>query len=164
MLAPETKPTDATAARTRSSNARRYIAPVRHFVLPCHTNREAEARYGETIAKFLARTKLATRAGKEAWSFALPTICVVNGQPLSQRHWRRRRIRAGDGPAIADALGLGSQTQRIPLIVVNSHIGKIARRPAPSWSHVDASVSMPVVFSEARIPEICQCNCLRNSR
>jgi len=94
-LAPEAKLNTArTAARARP-NARRYITPIRHIVMPCHINRAAEARYGDTIATFLARTKWAKRIGK-MWSFDLPTICVVNGQPVLQRLWRRFHIKSND--------------------------------------------------------------------
>jgi hypothetical protein len=50
----------------------------------------------ETIGGFLNRTQWARRDSKGPWAFPLPTICVVNGQPVLQREWKRRRIRAAD--------------------------------------------------------------------
>jgi hypothetical protein len=77
------------------SYARRPIQPVRHVTLPFATSAQVQPEPGETIATFLERTGWASRVGK-LFAFALPTICVVNGQPLLQRQWKRRRIKPGD--------------------------------------------------------------------
>ena len=78
-----------------ATSARRPIVPVRHVTLPFHVTTGVDHLPGETIAAFLARTGSAVKIGK-LWSFKLPTVCVVNGAPLLQRFWKRRRIKAGD--------------------------------------------------------------------
>lgn len=87
----------AAARRRRAGTARRSLprAPVRHVTLPCHTVGQAEPLPGETIGAFVDRVGWAKRDGAR-WSFRLPTICVVNGAPVLQRQWKRRRIKARD--------------------------------------------------------------------
>ena len=74
-------------------------AAVVHVALPGHELRRAPARARETIARFLERT---------GWAFRLPTICVVNGEPVLRRDWRKVRIRAADNVAfVSRPLGGG---------------------------------------------------------
>ena len=75
-----------------------------HYVLPGHELGRAEACVGEHIGEFLERVGWAWHSkvdGRRRWLFRLPTVCVVNGQYLLQRHWRRRRIKASDCIAFA---------------------------------------------------------------
>ncbi|MGD9921911.1 MAG: host specificity factor TipJ family phage tail protein [Pseudorhodoplanes sp.] len=84
-------------ARRRASDAARLA--VRHLVMPGHEIARIEAGEGERIGDILLRAGWAERrriGARRAWSFRLPTICVVNGAPLLQRHWTRRRLRPGD--------------------------------------------------------------------
>jgi acetyltransferase-like isoleucine patch superfamily enzyme len=62
-------------------------AVVRHLVFPCHETKRADARRRETIHSFLIRAN---------WTFALPTICAVNGAPVLRRNWKRVRIKVTD--------------------------------------------------------------------
>lgn len=71
-------------------------ASVRHIVQPGHVVAQAPARRRETIAGFLRRTKWSRHSKRYGWQFTIPTICVVNGEPVLQKHWRTTRIRAGD--------------------------------------------------------------------
>src|SRR5262245_46820045 len=85
-VAGETAPTARTSRRaaSRSENAR---TAIHHITLPFALTAQAEPLPGERVAGFLERV---------GWRFQLPTICVVNGQPLLRRQWKRRRIRATD--------------------------------------------------------------------
>ena len=85
-----------TAARRRLASAAVLRAHARHFVLPGQLIAYKPCRRGETIAGFLRRTKWSRHSKRCGWQFTLPTICVVNGQPVLQKHWRTTRIRAGD--------------------------------------------------------------------
>lgn len=79
---------------TRRTAERRPLPDIRHIVMPFAVTASAKPEHGETIGAFLERTRWATR-GKR-WHFKLPTVCVVNGQPVPQRYWRRRRIKTTD--------------------------------------------------------------------
>lgn len=68
---------------------------ILHYVMPGYCVASAEARPRETIGGFLRRNGWAKHTKKYGWEFRLPTICVVNGEPLLRAEWRRR-IRAGD--------------------------------------------------------------------
>lgn len=90
-----------TSARKSLPTRKRVAAaiPVRHITLPFHSTGQADPLPNETIGAFITRNGWATRVkiGRaRRWSFALPTICVVNGQPVLQRLWSRLRIRPGD--------------------------------------------------------------------
>lgn len=72
---------------------------VSQVVIPGHEVRSADAAIGERIGDVLVREGWSRRDkidGRLRWTFRLPTICVVNGRPLAQRQWLRRRVRAGD--------------------------------------------------------------------
>jgi len=72
---------------------------VEHIILPCFVAKTLDPLPGDTIGTFITRNRLATRVkiGRcKKWSFQLPTVCVINGQPVLQRHWQRRRIKPGD--------------------------------------------------------------------
>lgn len=73
---------------------------------------EAAPKPRETIAGFLRRTGWSRRnARRRAWEWRLPTICVVDGVPLLQSEWRRRRIRTGDRVEFwSRPLGSGQQS------------------------------------------------------
>lgn len=77
------------------ASSRRPVPTVRHIVLPFVITATVPTEPGERIVDFIARSGWATLVGRK-WSFRLPTICVVNGEPVLQRNWRRRRIRPGD--------------------------------------------------------------------
>lgn len=64
------------------------MATVVHILLPGQEVGRAESRARETVAGFLRRTGWKTDI--------LPTICVINDQPIMRADWRRRRIRAAD--------------------------------------------------------------------
>jgi hypothetical protein len=75
------------------------MTAIVHYVLPGHELGRAESRVGERIGEFLERVGWARRVkieGRWRWMFRLPTVCVVHGQYLLQRHWKRRRIKPGD--------------------------------------------------------------------
>ena len=87
------------------SRARRKIdagvarIKIRNFVLPGHEARSAEAIAGERVGDFLLRAGWSKRVrinGKMRWTFRIPTVCSLNGDPLPQRQWLRRRIKPGD--------------------------------------------------------------------
>lgn len=89
--------TSDRARRRRGGDAVRV--PVRHLVLPGHETARVEAQAGERIGAVLLRAGWAERRAigrRKVWSFRLPTILVLNGEPVLQRHWLRRRLRAGD--------------------------------------------------------------------
>lgn len=70
---------------------------VLHMDLPGMLRRHAERRPDETIAQFLRRTKWAVKHKDTGWQFSkLPTICVINGQPVLQSEWKRRRMSESD--------------------------------------------------------------------
>jgi hypothetical protein len=72
---------------------------VQHIILPCFVARSLDPLPGDTIGEFVLRNQLASRVkvGRcKKWSFQLPTVCVINGEPILQRHWKRRRIKPGD--------------------------------------------------------------------
>lgn len=62
---------------------------VQHVVAPGALARQAMARAGESVAKFLKRNR---------WRFDLDTILVINGRPVLRRDdgWKLRRIQPGD--------------------------------------------------------------------
>jgi len=65
------------------------------LVAPGYEQARAEALAGERISEFLARVKWAAPNGRR-WLFKLPTICIINGAPVLQRQWLRRRIKPND--------------------------------------------------------------------
>jgi hypothetical protein len=80
---------DGTSARVRISNV----------IISGHEEKSADAIAGERIADFLIRhgwSRQQKISGKLRWLWRIPTICVVNGVPLLQRQWKRRRIHADD--------------------------------------------------------------------
>lgn len=77
----------------------RTVRPVRHLLLPFEEVGRIEPLPGETIQALLLRTGWGTRVRdgrRMRWAFRLPTICVVDGQPVRQREWKRRRIKPGN--------------------------------------------------------------------
>ncbi len=62
---------------------------VQHVVAPGALARQAMARAGESVAKFLKRHR---------WRFDLDTILVINGRPVLRRDdgWKTRRFAPGD--------------------------------------------------------------------
>lgn len=75
------------------------MTAIVHYVLPGHEVGRAAPRVGERIGEFLERVGWARRAkvdGRLRWLFRLPTVCVVNGEYLLQRYWRRRHIKPSD--------------------------------------------------------------------
>jgi len=85
-----------TSARRPLASASVLRTSVRHIVLPGQVIAVTPSRRRETIAGFLRRTKWSRHSKRYGWQFTLPTICVVNGSPVLQKHWRTTRIRAGD--------------------------------------------------------------------
>lgn len=85
-----------TTARRRLASAAVLRTSVRHIVLPGQVIAVTPSRRRETIAGFLRRTKWSRHSKRYGWQFRLPTICVVNGQPVLRKLWRTTRIRAGD--------------------------------------------------------------------
>jgi len=85
-----------TTARRRLAHAAVLRASVRHIVLPGQVIAVTPSRRRETIAGFLRRTQWSRHSKRYGWQFTLPTICLVNGAPVLQKHWRTTRIRAGD--------------------------------------------------------------------
>jgi hypothetical protein len=74
-------------------------APVLHYCLPGHELARATPIIGERIGEFLARSGWATRRkikGRWRYCFKLPTVCLINGEYVLQRQWRRRRIASSD--------------------------------------------------------------------
>jgi hypothetical protein len=74
-------------------------APVLHYCLPGHELARAVPIVGERIGEFLARSGWATRRkikGRWRYCFRLPTVCLINGEYVLQRQWRRRRITSSD--------------------------------------------------------------------
>jgi hypothetical protein len=74
-------------------------APVLHYCLPGHELARATPIVGERIGEFLARSGWATRRkinGRWRYCFKLPTVCLINGEYVLQRQWRRRRITSSD--------------------------------------------------------------------
>jgi sulfur carrier protein ThiS len=60
---------------------------VEHTILPGYERARFAAMPGETIANMLERSE---------WSFALPTICVLNGQPVLRGRWEETIILPSD--------------------------------------------------------------------
>lgn len=60
---------------------------VEHVMLPGYTQAVALARPRETVAGFLKRA---------GWRFTLPTILIINGQPVLRSLWRKTRIKNSD--------------------------------------------------------------------
>jgi hypothetical protein len=95
---PKSRRPQASASAARRPLPRTPL-PIRHVTLPFAETGRADALPGETIGAFVERQRWAKRIkiGRTLrYSFPLPTVCVVNGQPLLQREWKRRRIKAGD--------------------------------------------------------------------
>jgi hypothetical protein len=80
----------------RSENARVRVSRV---VLPGHEIEAVEAGAGERISELLLRTGWSREEkvnDRRRWVWAIPTICLINGRPVLQRHWKRRRLKASD--------------------------------------------------------------------
>ena len=75
-------------------------AVIRHLMMPGHEVARAFPLANERIASFLARNEWSKRVqcadGKCRWTWKLPTVCLVNGEFVFQRAWKRRRIKATD--------------------------------------------------------------------
>lgn len=87
---------DGSRRKVASDSAR---VRVQHVVIPGHEAKSAQAESGEKLSDFLIRndwTRQRKIDGRLRWIWTLPTICLVNGQPLLQRQWKRKRVRAGD--------------------------------------------------------------------
>lgn len=98
------------APRRRLADPAVLRTTVRHIVLPGHEIARIEPRRRETIAGLLRRSGWAKRHRVRGWQFRLPTICVVNGEPVRQREWRSTKIRAGDRVEFwSRPLGAGQQ-------------------------------------------------------
>lgn len=66
---------------------REVALTVRHLLAPGATLAEANSVEGETIAAFLERS---------GWEFKLPTICVLNGEPVLRAQWASTTLCSGD--------------------------------------------------------------------
>lgn len=60
---------------------------VKHLILPGYEHARLPIVEGETISDFLERSE---------WEFKLPTICVVNGEPVLRDSWHTTTISAPD--------------------------------------------------------------------
>lgn len=97
-------PKEATARKPASKrNARRKVrseaarVPVYRAVDGISASITEAGFAGERISDFLLRTGWAKPSdGPTKWSFTLPTILVINGNPVMQREWKRRRIKEDD--------------------------------------------------------------------
>ena len=73
---------------------------VLHLMMPGHEVARAVPLANERIASFLTRNGWSKRVkfadGKWRWTWKLPTVCLVNGEFVLQRTWKRRRIKATD--------------------------------------------------------------------
>src|SRR3954454_7108827 len=88
---------DAVKERGRSEES--ATAVIRHLMMPGHELARADPIPGERIGEFLQRAGWSRQEkinGKRRWAFRLPTVCLVNGDYVLQRHWKRRRIKADD--------------------------------------------------------------------
>lgn len=77
----------------------RNMNAVRHLTLPFHESGRVDPLPGETIGAAAMRMGVARRirdGRRKRWVSRLPTICVVNGRPVLQREWTRRRIKPAD--------------------------------------------------------------------
>jgi hypothetical protein len=137
--------------RRASDNAR---VRIEHRIEPSFVERAADAVPGEKISEFLLRqgwSKQEKIDGKLRWTWRLPTICVVNGQPLLQRQWKRRRIAANDNiEFISRPLG-GNRGKAIAGIV-----GTIALATFAPWaSGALLSAGFSPLFAYGSVAAIC---------
>lgn len=130
--------------RPTSENAR---IRVTHSILPCYTEKAAEAVVGERISDFLVRNEWSRQEkvdGRLRWTWRIPTICILNGKPLLQRQWKRRRIAVNDNiEFVSKPLGGGGRGKAIAGIV-----GMIALAAfAPMFSGALLSAGVPALFA-----------------
>jgi hypothetical protein len=71
------------------------MCAVTFTVLPGKRIGSFEATPRATIASVLRETGWAER-NANGWRFKLPTVCVVNGQPVLQKNWNKTRIKKSD--------------------------------------------------------------------
>jgi hypothetical protein len=90
------RPERSRARRERRSTA--AFRPVTHITLPGLEIGRVEPKPRETVTAFLRRTGWAKRDRKYGWQFknGLPTILLVNGEPVLRKQWRSTRISAND--------------------------------------------------------------------
>lgn len=71
---------------------------VVHEVMPGAEVGRIVPRKGETVTALLRRTDWATRSPEFGWQFRnkLPTVLILNGEPVLQKDWRKTRIKVTD--------------------------------------------------------------------
>lgn len=96
---------------------------VDHYVLPGYKVGSALSYPGETVEDFLVR---------QEWSFKLPTICTLNGQPLMQADWSSTEITPDDHVIFMSKPHGGSKGSKLTQVL--GIVGLIALSAIAPWA------------------------------